>query len=163
MEFILNDTGADNLILDIQSLKEDKERFTIIANQQIKVITDKLEAKNKTIDDGIEFNKSQLRAFFLTVDKKSTKTQESYSLLSGKLVMKKETIKFKHDDEQILRYCNSFAKQYVKSTVKESLNWSELKGNILIHNGMIVDAETGEIIDIDGLSLEKVEPRFDIK
>lgn len=42
MEFILNDTGADNLILDIQALKADKERFTIIANQQIKVITDKL-------------------------------------------------------------------------------------------------------------------------
>ena len=164
-EFILNDTGADDLILDIHALREEKERYTIIAKQQIQAITERLETKNKTIDNSIEFNKDQLRAFFLTANKKSTKTQETYSLLSGKLVLKKATQKIVHIDNILEEYLNNNGgKEYIKTTTTTKVDWAGLKKELSISNGKIVNLSTGEVMRIEsGIGLEDVNESFDIK
>lgn len=163
MDYKMNDTDADNLISEIRSLEEEKKRYELIASQQKQAITDKLEIKNKGIEGAIQFNKDQLRAFFLTVDKKSTKTQESYSLLSGKLVMKKPSLKLVHDDKKLLAYVSNYSQlAYIKNT--PSLDWSALKNDLDIDNGLIVNKLTGEVLsNIEGLSLEEVGEVFNIK
>ena len=164
-EFILNDTAADDLILDIHALREEKERYNVIAKQQIQAITDRLQTKNNAIDDSIEFNKYQLKAFFLTVDKKSTKTQETYSLLSGKLVLKKATQKIAHADNVLEEYLNNNGgKEYIKETITTKIDWAGLKKELVISNNKIVNISTGEVMKIEsGITLEDVNESFDIK
>ena len=160
----ITDTQADDLITEIKALQEEKQRYELIASQQIQVITDKLQAKHKYIESSIQFNKDQLRAFFLTVERKSTITQESYSLLSGKLVMKKATQKIIHDQSKTLEWAKINAIEYIKDTVTSQLDWKGFKENLVISNGMIVDKVTGEELShVEGLSLEDVKEVFDIK
>ena len=162
--YAISDTQADDLITEIKALQEEKQRYEVIASQQIQVITDKLQAKHKYIESSIQFNKDQLRAFFLTVERKSTKTQESYSLLSGKLVMKKATTKITHDDAKLLKWAEENGQNYIISTQTSRLNWTGLKSDLSISNGMIVNKSTSEVLEgIEGLSLEEVKEQFEIK
>ena len=162
--YIISEVAADDLIMGIRKMQDEKKRFESIATQQIQAIKDRLEVKNQLLEDAVQFSKDQLRAFFLTVDKKQTKTQESYSMLSGKLIMKKPTIKIVHDDSKILKWASENAKEYVKETLTSKLDWSTFKKDLDIDNGMIVNKTTGEELStIEGLSLEEVGEIFDIK
>ena len=160
----ITDTQADDLITEIKALQEEKQRYELIASQQIQVITDKLQAKHKYIESSIQFNKDQLRAFFLTVERNSTKTQESYSLLSGKLVLKKATHKIVHDDEKIAKWAQTNASEYTKIKATTVLDWSAFKKDLIIlTNGQIVNNITKEILEVEGLSLEDVSESFEVK
>ena len=160
----ITDTQADDLITEIKALQDEKQRYELIASQQIQVITDKLQAKHKYIESSIQFNKDQLRAFFLTVERNSTKTQESYSLLSGKLVMKKATHKIVHDDEKIAKWAQTNASEYTKIKATTVLDWSAFKKDLIIlTNGQIANNITKEILDVEGLSLEEVSESFEVK
>jgi hypothetical protein len=115
------------------------------------------------IDDEIQFMKDQLAAFFLTVPTKETKTQHSYSLLSGKLVMKKATQKIAHDDEKLMKWISENAQQYGRTTFTNKVAWDTLKKDLIITSGIIMNKVTGEVLHDIGLTIEEVAPQFDIK
>jgi len=160
----MNDIQADEMITDIRELEKEIERFETIAWSRSNEIAIQLEKKCKTIKDEIQFNKDQLAAFFLTVNKKDSKTQQSYSLLSGKLVMKKATQKIVHDDVLLLEYIEHNASDYIKQTVTNKIEWSRLKKNLAITNGKIMNTDTGELLEsVPGLFIEEVTQQFEIK
>lgn len=108
--------------------------------------------------------KDQLRAFFNTVKSKETKTQRSYSLLSGKLVMKKASRKIVHDEEELLEWAEQFATSYVEVKEVKKLKWAEFKKDLSIESGMLIRIDTGEIMEgTSGLYTEEVKESFDIK
>jgi DNA gyrase/topoisomerase IV subunit A len=161
---LLPEWQADNLIIEIKELQADKERFTEVAKKKCENIMAELENRSSKIDNEIEFKKAQLRAYFMTVERKSTKTQETYSMFSGKLVMKKPTVKIKHDDKKILEWAEHNASKYVDQTVINKLNWRELKEILVISNGMIINKATNEVLEgVEGLSIEEVGEQFEIK
>ena len=158
----ISEVAADDLIMGIREMQDEKKRFESIATQQIQAVKDRLEVKNKLLEDAVQFSKDQLRAFFLTVDKKQTKTQESYSLLSGKLVMKKATSKLQHDDKKLLENNKAFCEMYIKNT--QSLDWSALKNDLDIKGNVITHIGTGEVLEgMVGLEMIEVAESFDIK
>lgn len=159
----ITDTQADDLITEIKALQEEKQRYELIATQQIQVITDKLQAKHKYIESSIQFNKDQLRAFFTTITPKDTKTQQSYNLLSGKLVMKKPTYKIAHDDIKLLEWAEQNGQHYVEVKQVTRLDWKGFKENLVITNGMIVNKVTKEILEGIGLTIEEVSESFEVK
>jgi len=162
--YLLPEWQADNLITEIKDLQADKERFTEVAKKKCEIIMGELETRSLKIDNEIEFKKAQLRAYFMTVERKSTKTQETYSMFSGKLVMKKPTQKIKHDEEKLKTYLLNNAEGYLKEIVTTKIDWAEFKKELVVDNGNVFNKTTGQYLDDrEGITLEDVAESFEVK
>lgn len=118
------------------------------------------EAKIKEITEQTDFNtmnlERMLAEYFATVPHKKTKTQESYPLKGGKLILKTQNPEYKRDDKAVIDWLKANnMPQYVK--VKEELAWADLKGATDIFEGHIV-TEDGEIVP--GIEVVEREPKF---
>ena len=167
MCYQLTELQADELITSIKEMQEDKARFEKIAAGKIESIQNDLKYKSKVLDEQMQFSKDQLRAFFNTIKSKETKTQKSYNLLSGKLIYKKASQKIAHDEKQLINWAEqslSNQNRYTSVIKTAKLDWSLLKKDLSISNGMIVNRLTGEVLeDINGVSIEEVNESFDIR
>ena len=132
-----DDQKAEWCIRKIQEAKKEMMDWIDFYVAQTDKVKDKCERR-------IQFFEYKLMQYFGSVPHKQTKTQESYQLPSGKLVLKKQTPDFERDDELILAWLKANDEnQYVKT--KETVDWSELKKTLTIV-GEQVAGETGEII-----------------
>lgn len=106
--------------------------------------TDKVKAK---CEARIAFFEGLLKPYFYSVPHKQTKTQSSYQLPGGKLVMKAQEPAYERDDEQLLAWLHESRREdFVK--VKESVDWSGLKKSLEGAEGLTVD--NGQVITPDG-------------
>lgn len=132
-----DDQKAEWCIRKIQEAKKEMMDWIEFYVAQTDKVKDKCERR-------IQFFEYKLMQYFGSVPHKQTKTQESYQLPSGKLVLKKQAPDFERDDELILAWLKANDEdQYVKT--KETVDWSELKKTLTIV-GEQVAGETGEII-----------------
>lgn len=105
---------------------------------------DRMEREETKYQNRRAFFEHLLEGYFRTVPKKETKTQLSYPLPSGRLVLKRQGPEYERDDELILAWLKANDEgQYVK--VKESVDWSSLKKTLTIV-GEQVAGDSGEII-----------------
>lgn len=116
--------------------------------------------KSKEITEQTDFDtmnlERMLAEYFATVPHRKTKTQESYSLPGGKLVMKTQNPEFKRDDAKVIEWLKKNGQtQFVK--VKEELAWSDLKAITETFEGHVV-TEDGEIVP--GIDVVNREPKF---
>jgi c-di-AMP phosphodiesterase-like protein len=85
-------------------------------------------------------------------------------LPSGKLVLKKDKEDFKLDKEKVLNYIKENKEEYKEFIkTKEYLAWGDMKKNLIIDDGKIVDKSTGEVLEIEGLDIEIKPGEFEIK
>ncbi|WP_084601921.1 host-nuclease inhibitor Gam family protein [Tepidibacter thalassicus] len=128
--------------------------------EQIKLA---LEQEKKKMENETSFFEAKLREYVKTVKMKETKTQKSYSLPSGKLILKKDKEDFKVDKEKVLENIKKLEgyKEYIKT--KEDLAWGELKKNLTIADGKIINKVTGEVLEIEGLDVEVKPGKFEVK
>ncbi|SHH06202.1 Bacteriophage Mu Gam like protein [Tepidibacter thalassicus DSM 15285] len=115
------------------------------------------------MENETSFFEAKLREYVKTVKMKETKTQKSYSLPSGKLILKKDKEDFKVDKEKVLENIKKLEgyKEYIKT--KEDLAWGELKKNLTIADGKIINKVTGEVLEIEGLDVEVKPGKFEVK
>lgn len=154
---IENDKTADWAITQIHEAENERDRLIILAEEQIKDLTDRIEEIKTKCDNDTRFLRSCLEMYFQTVPSKETKTQKTYKLLSGTLVFKKPSVKINHDDEKLLKFLDGT--EFVET--KKSLKWGEYKKVLTISNGEVIDSETGEIIE--ACTVEDVPASFGIK
>lgn len=116
--------------------------------------------QSKAIKEQTDFDTGNLERmladYFATVPHKRTKTQESYTLPGGKLVLKKQNPEYKRDDAKVIAWAkaNGFG-QYVKT--KEELDWAGLKAVTEAFNGTLV-TEDGEVVP--GIEVVDREEKF---
>ncbi len=160
---ITDDKLADWALRKIKDEEEERDRLIEIANDQIAELNFKISQINDRYNEKTKFLKSHLAGYFATVPHKETKTQESYKLLSGSLIMKKASTKIVHDDDKLLEYLDANAgEEYIKT--KRSVDWAEFKKNLTItNNGEVVDTELGIVIPTDTCTIEEIPASFDIK
>lgn len=157
---ITDDKLADWAIRKIKEEEAERDRLISIANDQIAELNMQISQLETQCENKTRFLKSHLAIYFNKVPHKETKTQESYKLLSGSLVMKKASDKIIHDDDALLSYLESSGQEeYIK--VKRSVDWAEYKKKLVISDSEVIDSETGEIIK--ACSVEDVPASFDIK
>jgi hypothetical protein len=101
---------------------------------------------------------SKLYEYFNTVEHKNTKTQESYQLLSGKLVFKKPKLEANKSEDALLEWCKTNAPEYVKTS--ESVAWGELKKNLVFVEDKAILKDTGEVVG--GISVAESLGSFDV-
>ena len=94
-----------------------------------------------------------LRDYAEIVPMKETKTQKSYPVPGGKLVLKKATTKLEHDDAVIMEDLKKQGRtEYIKTVVTEKLDWAGLKKDYL---------ENGEAVD--GITVVEVPETFTVQ
>ena len=139
-----NDSKADWAIEKIMAENAERDRLIKLADERIKELSDK---KKELIDkaaDKTNYLTALLRMYFDTIEPKSTKTQSTYKLLSGKLVLKHQQPEYVLDDAQMVSWAKTAAPAYIK--VKESINWGELKKQTVVNGETVLLADTGEVI-----------------
>ena len=164
IRIVKDDSDADRLLEQIKEAKVEIKRYETMATAKINEVAELLKRRTDGINYVIETNKNMLAAYFLNVKQKESKTQFSYGLLNGTLVMKKATQKIVHDDVKLLALCIRNNQTFVKKTENYKLDWAGFKKDLVIIDGSIINSVTGEVFETtEGLSIEEVKPSFDIK
>ena len=114
-----------------------------------------MEKVNKAADESVVYFTAKLEEYFASVPHKATKTQESYSLPGGKLILKQQQPKFETDDDALVPWLEANGRTGLVK-IKKSADWATLKKslNFVGTNAVTVD---GEIVP--GV---KVEQRPDV-
>ena len=100
-------------------------------------------AKEKR-DRKVAWAENNLRAYFDIVPAKVTKTQKTYDLPSGKLVLKHQEPKYDTRDEELVPWLKANRPELVK--IKESSDWANLKKELKVSpDGTAMVTEDGEI------------------
>ena len=146
------DAKAEWALKKIKEARLDCERWVEWYQNKIREITE------QTAADTLNFE-MMLLAYFETVPHKKTKTQESYKLPGGKLVLKTQNPEYKRDDAAVIEWAKANGmERFIK--VEEKLAWSDLKAETAVFDGHIV-TEEGEIIP--GVEVIEREAKFSVE
>ena len=155
-----DDAAADWALRKIAEERAELERIKAIALQQIAELNMKIDHLEEMAERRTSFLRGCLAQYFQTVPHKSTKTQESYKLLSGSLVFKLPKQTMVKDDAQLLEYFRQNGlEEYIKT--EEKPVWGEYKKNLAIVDGKVVDTTTGEVVE--AVSIEEIPGSFEVK
>lgn len=117
-----------------------------------------LESISRKNQETVDYMTAKLQQYFDTVPHKQSKTQESYTLPSAKLVFKAQQPSYTRNEDVLLPWVKQNAPDLVK--VIESTDWAALKKRVMVNGDDIVDAETGEVIP--GVAAEQRPPVFQV-
>lgn len=150
---VLDDASAEMLLDRIRWADEQYARMEAWYAKQLE--------KAKAIHDRtVAWAERGLRSYLDVVPVKRTKTQISYELPGGKLVLKAQAPKFTPNDAELVPWLKQNGlTDLVK--VKEEANWAELKKLLKeMPDGAGVMTEDGEIVP--GVKVEPREPKFTV-
>jgi len=151
-----SDSKAEWAINQIKEQYTERDRLIKVCDEQIEIYNLKKEEYQKKCEDKTSYLKSMLQQYFATVEHKSTKTQESYELPSGKLRLKYPKEKFKIDDSKLLEWLKDNARiEYIETKV--SPKWGEFKKAVAVVGNKVV-TEEGQVVE--GVAVEMTEPEF---
>ena len=143
---IADDSATDWAVQKIAEERAELARIEVLAAEQIARINEKVEAARRRCENGTAFLTSKLAEFFETVPHKETKTKHSYRLLSGTLAKKLGGATMEKDDDKLLEHLRSSGNtQYIQQTEKPM--WGEYKKRLEIQGELVIDKQTGEIVD----------------
>lgn len=148
---IMNDLDAEEALQNIMAAEEKIEGMKAWYEHAM----EQIEKQQTAV---IENEKARLRNYFEMVPHNKTKTQESYALPHGKLIMKAQQPEFERDDDQVIGWLEQGGRGFVK--VKKSVDWAELKRTLKFKDGTAIDKETGEVVP--GIRVIEREPIFTI-
>ena len=131
------DAKAGWALQKIKEARADRDAWVKWYEDKIKEITEQTDFNTMNLE-------RMLAEYFANVPHKKTKTQESYSLPGGKLVLKTQNPEYKRDDKTVIEWLKANGQgQFIKT--KEELAWADLKGATAAFEGHIV-TEDGEIV-----------------
>jgi phage host-nuclease inhibitor protein Gam len=166
MEHIIsNDFEADKALQEIQAKRAEIERLRSIANSEIEEIRSTFEAHEATIGSFIQDTLNALEFYFSTLPEvHSTKTQDSYKLLHGKLVRKRGAVKCERNDTDALAKWLHESGYDGYTETKLVPKWNEFKKLGLSadpETGVVTVAGTGEVVQ--GVIAVKTLDTFDVR
>ncbi len=155
----------DERVYEIRML--DQEEAELNALLEVRVEEIKQSFANKAEKIGSRRNQlvSEIRTLFDQVPSKETKTQAKVTLLSGDVVVKKATVKLDYDKKVLLENAETTGlTEYIKVKEVKDFDWTSLKSKLEIQeDGSIINTETGEILEIEGLSILPVDEQVVIR
>lgn len=157
-----SDMKAEWCLKKIRDVRAEQKREKDEITRQMQFYMDEISAIDKRAQEEIEFFESMLIPYFAERMEsgftKSTKTQTTYRLPSGKLILKKQAPEFERDNAVLLPWLKQNNPGLVK--VEESPNWAELKKTINVVGGSVVTKD-GEVVP--GVKVTEREDKFDVE
>lgn len=144
----------DNLVEDFKSITEQIESFMQMRDRKIQAVNEQYEEKVGPLNKELEYIKTQLRVLADQIPQKEAKTQSKVELLSGSVVIKKPTQTLVADKDKLIEWAKENAmNDYIDEKVVQSFKWKELKADLDIVDGQVVNKITGEIM-AEGVTIE---------
>lgn len=145
-EWTIADDGAAEWALEkIRDAEKERDRLLDLAELKICEIETKKQKIREQCDGETAFLRGKLAEYFATVPHKKTKTTESYTLLTGKLKLKRGGAVMKPDEERLTEYLFQNYPEYVNVVQKPA--WGEYKKRLTVTDAGVVDTATGEVVD----------------
>lgn len=162
---------ADEVLSQISDLKEkinaaESERDTFIEIYQSKIAraNEQCDAKTARVRQEIALLEESLRRFAAD---NLPDGKKSINLPSGKLSFRKQPPKFFFDDKEasgndprLIDFCMDNAPELVKTKITQSADWAELKKRLVICDGKVCFADTGEILE--GARVQEFPDKFTV-
>ncbi|SET20489.1 host-nuclease inhibitor Gam family protein [Enterocloster clostridioformis] len=160
--FVIDDDNkADWAIRKIDEEKQEFNRIRELAEEQTARIEQKVEAAERRFNQRTSYLRSLLGSYFMQVPHRKTKTQESYRLLSGSLVLKPPKVKPVYEEDELVKYLKeSGMPDYIKT--EEKARWGELKKLLDLSQGKHpVIKDTGELVEC--IRVEETPAEFKVE
>lgn len=143
---ISDDSAAEWALQKIAQERAELARLEALAQEQQERIQQQVDAARRRCESATGWLTGRLADYFERVPHKTTKTQETYRLLSGRLVLKHRPPKATYDDTKLVEWLKANGYTNLVQT-KESPRWGDLKKGLDMSGGAAVMAATGEIVD----------------
>lgn len=155
----------DERVYEIRMLDQEEAELNALLEVRVEEIKQSFANKVEKIGSRREQLKTELRILFDQVPSKETKTQAKVTLLSGDVVVKKPTLKLDYDKKVLLENAEQTGlTEYITTKEVRDFDWTGLKSKLAIQeDGSIVNTETGEMLEIKGLSVLPVAEQVVIK
>lgn len=162
---VSTDVEADEALEEIRLLNEEKERLLDVAAKRIKNIQEEAALKVEALEKNINSMYGELKAFTLDKNLKHTKTQAKYVLPSGTIVIKKPKRELKADKENLFYWAEENKEEdLIKTVIKKDFDWKKFKADLeVLEDGSILRKSTGEIMDLQGLTVEETRESLEVK
>ena len=139
-----SESDIDDSIETLKSLDIDIKRFKDLFAEKVEKLKGELEGRISKLDKRREWILFNLKNSVIeSGDAKETKTMFKKSYLSGDIIIKKSITKLIKPELSQKQILDSF-QSYKKEDYKVSLDWVELKKNLKILNGRVLDTSSGE-------------------
>jgi phage host-nuclease inhibitor protein Gam len=156
-----SDQKCEWCIKKIKAAEDEYVRLMELVQAERKELDLKAEELSKHLESETGYLKGLLFKYFETVEKKETKTQQSYKLLSGSLVLRKPSVKIvKPDETKLVEFLEANGYEKFVQT-KKSAAWGEFKKEVEIKDGQVILDDTGEVLD--WIDTEEDPGKFEVK
>lgn len=157
-----NEGFIDQSIEKVKECNKEIEQLEQIYKQRVEMLEKELENKKEKLEKKKQWFLNNLKGFALnSPNLKSTATQYKLNMLSGDIIIKKPkqtVVKPSLDEEEIkLNF-----KDYSKEKTKIELDWKNLKKNLLISDGKVINTKTGKDLS-DIIKIEEVPEEVVVK
>lgn len=157
-----NDMKAEWVLSKIRRIRADQRKETDELTRQMQFYKDQMDLIDKQADEDVAFFESMLIPYFAERMEggftKATKTQTTYKLPTGKMVLKHQAPEYERKDDELLPWLEQNRPDLVK--VKKEPNWAELKKAVKI-NGESVVTKDGEVVP--GVKVKEREDKFEVE
>lgn len=152
MDNLSNDMKIEKMLVDLKEHSKENDRLIAICKGMIEEYKMQIENYEKAKQDKIDYTLSQISGLLEDIDMKETKTQKSYKVPNGQIIIKKaeQNIKLiKGADLGVV------PEEFIK--IEKSVNWMELKKELIIDGKNIINKNTGEVVDYCVIEEKKEE------
>ncbi len=155
----------DAKVEEIHEVEKEQAELQALLDARIAEIKASFEGKFNSLNSKKDYLMAELRNMFSQVTANETKTQAKVTLLSGDVVVKKPTLKLDYDKKVLLENAEATGlMDYVVTKEVKDFNWMGLKAQLTVQDdGTIIHNDTGEVFDIEGLSVIPVAESMVIK
>ena len=154
----------DNLVEDIMELDAKIVELEAMFKMQVERLKDKFEEKQFYFKAQKEEKERYLRELFEQVPQSETKTQRKVQLINGDVVVKKSKLDFEKDATKLLEWAQkNNREELINKKEVLSFKWADFKKNLVIEDENIIDTQTGEMLEIDGLGVVVKSEELEIK
>lgn len=151
------DVNIEKMLVDLKKYKEEMERHIEICESQILDYKYKINKYKESISNREGNVLTQVMTQLSKEEMKETSTQHSYSLPTGKIIIKKPSEKIVLNNEFNM---NEIPENFVKT--KQSVDFAKFKKHLRIIDGCVINMTTGEVLN-DSFSVEKIPESFRLK
>lgn len=154
----------DNVVEDIRGLEYELAELEELFKAQLQQLKDRFEEKQYLLQQKKEKLQTQLRFLFEQVPQSETKTQRKVKLLNGDVVVKKPKLDFEKDGDKLLEWAKANSRdELINRKEVLTFKWADFKKRLVPTDCGIVDVETGETLEIDGLTATTKPEELEIK
>lgn len=157
-QFVIDtDVKAEWALHQIAEVRAESKRIIDTSEQYASYYLNRIQQEKERCEARCKSLEALLKGYFDTVPHKESKTQKSYNLPSGKLVLKDRQPEIKLDNEALTSWLVSNDPDFVET--KLSPKWGEFKKTLTLQ-GTDYLTKYGEVVP--GITVTPREPEFTV-